>query len=103
MSSDDVKVFNSLINPKYSGYKDDEKIDIKRFVSDSKYADSKIRTYNILRATYNPLWVLKTVPHYKGYLETLYNAYESIRNLSAKFRYISDNKKRYEHKYSIHD
>ena len=39
----------------------------------------------------------------KGYLETLHNAYESSRNLSAKFRYISDSKKQYENKFNIHD
>jgi hypothetical protein len=35
--------------------------------------------------SYNPLRILRDVPHYKGYAETLLLAQESIKSKSLKF------------------
>jgi hypothetical protein len=71
-------------------YKNLYKIDIKRFVTEPSYAKERIALYDIVKTSFNPLEVLTTVPHYKGYTETLYLGYEANKSKSAKFRYIAE-------------
>lgn len=81
-------IFSNKLDKPFSegGYK----IDIEKFMTNPTYADQVIRIYDLIKQSYNPLRVLKTVPHYKGYSESLYSAYKGLKNKSVKFRIISD-------------
>ena len=81
-------IFSRKLDKPFSegGYK----IDIEKFMTNPTYADQVIRVYDLIKQSYNPLRVLKTVPHYKGYSESLYSAYKGLKNKSVKFRIVSD-------------
>lgn len=103
LSEQNKEVFEQLTRSDYYDYKTKELVDIERFITDPKYAIEKINKYNVISATYNPLWVLHGVTHYKGYLETLYSAYTSNKSKMAKYRYIAEQKKAYENRYNVRD
>jgi hypothetical protein len=62
-----------------------------------------IKRYDIIKASYNPLKVLHEVTHYKGYMESLYIAYQGWKNKSSKFKLLVEEKSRIESKYNIYD
>ena len=63
----------------------------------------QIALYDIIKAAYNPLKILYGVVHYKGYAETLYEAYKGWKQKSSKFALVVEEKARMEIQYNIHD
>ena len=94
-------IFSRKLDKPFSegGYK----IDIEKFMTNPTYADQVIRVYDLIKQSYNPLRVLKTVPHYKGYSESLYSAYKGLKNKSVKFRIVSDRVGDFGKKYNVVD
>ncbi len=84
---DDSKVVDSelkkAIQDKYS--KATFKFSLKRFLTETSYANEKIALYDQIKMSYNPLRILRDVAHYKGYAETLLLSQESIKSKSLKF------------------
>lgn len=81
----DQQLYNSMVAAEGSNYKKLYKIDFERFIIDPTYRDDQIHLYDLIKASYNPLKVFREVDHYKGYLETLYIAYQGWKNKSIKF------------------
>ena len=50
------------------------KVDIDRFFAEEGYAQEKIKQYDAVMQSFNPLRVIHDVPHYRGYWETVYCA-----------------------------
>lgn len=79
-------IFSKKLTSPYSdgGYR----IDLEQFITNPVYANNVIKTYDLIKQSYNPLRVLKTVPHYKGYSESLLSAYKGLKNKSVKFKVV---------------
>ena len=94
-------IFSKKLDKPFSegGYK----IDIEQFMTNPTYAEQVIQIYDRIKQSYNSLRVLKTVPHYKGYSESLYSAYKGLKNKSVKFRIVSDRVGDFSKKYNIID
>ncbi len=103
LSEKDEQFYNSIINERGNGYKKLYKIDFQKFVTDESYAQDMIKRYDVIKASYNPLKVLYEVTHYKGYMESLYIAYQGWKNKSSKFKLLVEEKSRIESKYNIYD
>ena len=71
-------------------YEENYKVDIERFLTDEAYREKCIEQYNIVKQSYNPLQVIAEVPHYRGYVESMYIAYKGLKNKSVKFRVLSE-------------
>lgn len=50
------------------------KVDINRFFAEEGYAQEKIKQYDAVMQSFNPLRIIRDVPHYRGYWETVYCA-----------------------------
>ena len=71
-------------------YESNYKVDLERFLTDEKYRDKCIEQYNIVKQSYNPLQVISEVPHYRGYVESMFVAYKGLKNKSVKFKILSE-------------
>ena len=69
---------------------DNYKIDLERFLRDEGYRNEKIQQYNLIKQSYNPLQIISEVPHYRGYVESMFIAYKGLKNKSVKFKILSD-------------
>jgi hypothetical protein len=45
---------------------------------------------NVIKQSYNPLQVISEVPHYRGYVESMFIAYKGLKNKSVKFKILSE-------------
>lgn len=79
------------------------RIDLEKFMTDSVYAQDMIDIYDLIKQSYNPLKVIKTVPHYKGYSESLLIAYKGLKEESVKFKLINTKTQNFIQEYSISD
>lgn len=66
------------------------KVDVQKFLTDKVYQEKMIEYYNIIKQSYNPLQVIAEVPHYHGYVESMFIAYKGLKNKSVKFRVLSE-------------
>ena len=65
------------------------KVDIDRFFAEEGYAQEKIKQYDAVMQSFNPLRVIHDVPHYRGYWETVYCAAKGAQMLSVKQRILA--------------
>lgn len=77
------------------------RIDIEKFMTNPVYADNVIALYDKIKQSYNPLRVLKTVPHYKGYSESLFSAYKGLKNKSVKFKVVVNKSRTFFEEYGV--
>lgn len=88
-----IEIKNDLI-------KHPPRINLEEFLTDDAYAKDKIAKYDIIKQSYNPLRILKTVPHYRGYVESLLCAYKAAKT-SVKFRATIDKAKDFIETYNV--
>ena len=95
-----VKNFEKTIEDRYSTYlkyggekigksdgKDfDTSLDFSRFIHDPEYRQDRIKAYEKIKASFNILEVLTTVPQYWGYLQTVYTKHGALYESSARHR-----------------
>lgn len=81
---------------------DKYKVNLERFMTDEAYATEMIGYYDLVKQSYNPLRILKTVPHYRGYAESLLCAFKGALD-SVKFRTTVDSAKEFIKKYNVVD
>lgn len=81
---------------------DKYKVNLERFMTDEAYATEMIGYYDLIKQSYNPLRILKTVPHYRGYAESLLCAFKGALD-SVKFRTTVDSAKEFIKKYNVVD
>lgn len=79
------------------------KIDLEKFLTDSGYAEKQIKLYDTIKQSYNPLRILKTVPHYRGYAETLLMAYKGAQKRMIKFNLITTRGKEFINEFNVND
>lgn len=77
------------------------KIDFIKFIEDSKYSEKVISFYDSIKQSFNPLKVITVVPHYKGYVESLYTVYKGLLLDSKKFEITLNKQKEFCNKYNI--
>ena len=65
-------------------------IDLEQFLTDEKYAQQMIDSYDSIKKSYNPLRIIHDVPHYRGYVESFLLAYKGVQEKSVKFRAIEE-------------
>ena len=80
--------------------KNPPRVNLEKFLTDNDYAQGMIATYDIIKQSYNPLRILKTVPHYRGYVESLLCAYKAAKT-SVKFRATTDKAKNFIEIYNV--
>lgn len=94
-----VKNFENSIKDRYSTYlkyggkeikingKDlDTSLDFSYFIHDPEYRQDRIEAYEKIKASFNILEVLITVPHYWGYLQTVFAKHGALYESSARHR-----------------
>lgn len=80
-----------------------EKISLSEFLTNSFKESDYIDKYDKISDSFNPLYIFKYVPHYRGYCEALMFAYEGALKKSSKFRITAQLKPLLEYKYQITD
>lgn len=90
-----VKNFENAIEDRYKTYLKyggktisnfDKTLDFSRFIHDPEYRQDRINAYEKIKASFNILEVLTTVPQYWGYLQTVYTKHGSLYESSARHR-----------------
>ena len=90
-----VKNFENAIADRYTTYLKyggksisnfDTSLDFSRFIYDPEYRQDRIEAYEKIKASFNILEVLTTVPHYWGYLQTVYTKHGALYESSARHR-----------------
>lgn len=90
-----VKNFENAIEDRYATYLKysgkaisnfDRSLDFSRFIHDSEYRQDRIKAYEQIKASFNILEVLTTVPQYWGYLQTVYTKHGALYESSARHR-----------------
>lgn len=89
-----VKKFESCIADRYAAYVEENgsiegfetEMDFAKFMNDPEYRAKKIEDYDSIKCTFNILEVLTTVPHYWGYLQTVYTKHGALMQESARYR-----------------
>ena len=90
-----VKNFENAIEDRYNTYLKyggkaisnfDRSLDFSRFIHDPEYRQDRIEAYEQVKASFNILEVLTTVPQYWGYLQTVYTKHGALYESSARHR-----------------
>ena len=90
-----VKNFENAIEDRYTTYLKyggkaisnfDRSLDFSRFIHDPEYRQDRIKAYEQIKASFNILEVLTTVPQYWGYLQTVYTKHGALYESSARHR-----------------
>lgn len=89
-----VKKFESCIADRYKAYEEENgsiegfetEMNFAKFMNDPEYRAKKIEDYDTIKCTFNILEVLTTVPHYWGYLQTVYTKHGALMQESARYR-----------------
>lgn len=94
-------IFNKNLEKPISegGYR----IDLEKFMTDPVYSEQVIDLYDTIKQSYNPLKIIQTVPHYKGYTESLLISYKGLKEKSVKFKLINTRVQSFINEYSIND
>ena len=66
--------------------KEEDIIDLQRFVLDSQYRNRCIKGYEGVKHSFNILEAMTVTPHYRGYLETLAVADQALKTNTFKYR-----------------
>lgn len=90
-----VKNFENAIEDRYATYLKyggkpisnfDRTLDFSRFIHDPEYRQDRIEAYEQIKASFNILEVLTTVPQYWGYIQTVYTKHGALYEGSARHR-----------------
>lgn len=89
-----VNTFETAI-AKISGDSKD-RFDFTDFMTNPKYREEQTQNYEKNKVSFNILKVVQTVPHYWGYLSTVFAKHQYMKQTSVKYRTIYDNLQRVE-------
>lgn len=67
---------------------EDPEIDFQEFMLNQEYRQQKINDYEKVKFSFNPLDIIFTVPHYKGYIEAVFTKHGISKASSIKYRTI---------------
>lgn len=69
---------------------EDTSLNFQKFMIDENYRKEKIEQYESIKASFNPLAIIDTVPHYHGYMDTVFTKHGTLLKKSIKYRTIYD-------------
>ncbi len=67
---------------------EDTSLDFQKFMIDEEYRKEKIQQYEGIKASFNPLAIIDVVPHYRGYMDTVFTKHGTLLKKSIKYRTI---------------